>query len=59
MFLKPIVVFQKRFMKVPTYRNNYSQLALINRMLISGNSINNFDFFHDNLTRLKSILFKC
>ena len=44
---------------IPTYRNNYSQFAPINRMLRSGNSINNFDFFHDNLTRLKSILFKC
>lgn len=44
---------------VPTYRNNYSQFAPINRMLISGNQINNFDFFHDNLTWLKSILFKC
>jgi len=30
---------------VRTYHNNYSQFALINRMFISGNSINNFDFF--------------
>lgn len=33
---------------VPTYRNNYRQFAPINRMLISGNQINNFDFFHNN-----------
>jgi len=39
-----------------TYRNNYSQFAPNNRMLIFGNSINNFDFFHDNLTRLKSLI---
>jgi hypothetical protein len=30
---------------LPTYRNNYSQFAPINRMLTSSNSINNFDFF--------------
>ena len=39
-----------------TYRQNYSLFALINRMLTLGNSIDNFDFFYDNLVRLKSLM---
>jgi hypothetical protein len=37
-------------------KQNYSHYAPINRILLNGNSIKNFDFFFDPPSKLKNVL---